>query len=71
MTSPSRLFLIGVAVLFLATGVVGCSHPHRLDLDGFTSQQRQEQLQNKHRRMICSVVKCWTYVERKKELEQK
>ena len=43
----NKLLLASVAALFLATGLVGCSHPLRLDLDGFTSQQRQEQLQRK------------------------
>ena len=43
----ARALLTGIAALFLATGLVGCSHPLRLGLDGFTSQQRQEQLQRK------------------------
>jgi hypothetical protein len=42
-----KTLLTGIAALFLATGLVGCSHPLRLDLDGFTSQQRQEQRQSK------------------------
>jgi len=42
-----KLLLTGIAALFLVTGLVGCSHPLRLDLDGFTSQQRQEQLRSK------------------------
>jgi len=42
-----KLLLTGIAALLLATGLVACSHPLRLGLDGFTSQQRQEQLRSK------------------------
>jgi hypothetical protein len=35
--------LTGAAVLFLATGLVGCSHPLRLDLDGFISPSKQDE----------------------------
>jgi hypothetical protein len=38
-----KLLLTSIAALFLATGLVGCSHPLRLDLDGFTSPSKQDE----------------------------
>ena len=38
-----NLLLAGVAALLMATGLVGCSHPLRLDLDGFTSPSKQDE----------------------------
>ena len=38
----SHALITGIAALFLTTGLVGCSHPLRLDLDGFTSPSKQD-----------------------------